>query len=980
MTSFILKIYDYLCHHRRVGLSSFFVLTLLLVGLVFKLNYKEDIMAFLPMDSTYQDELRVFQDVSGSDKLFVLFRSKDGNTPNADEMVSAIDNFTMTLSKLDNGHIATRITAQIDLDKIHSVTSYVYKNIPYFLVEKDYLRMDSLLAQPDFVRKQLEQDKQMLLLPTAGMLAANLQFDPLGLFTPVVTTLQSGSTSAKGELYDGYMFTSDMKNAVVIIDSPFGSSETEENEKLVNLLKKAIDVSIKATPDLTAHITGGPAIAVGNAHQIKSDSILSVSIAVVLIVLLLFVTLKSGKNLLLILFSVAWGGLFALGGIAIFHSEVSIIVIGISSVIIGIAVNYPLHFITHLEHTPSIPTALKEIVMPLVIGNITTVGAFLVLIPLRSQALRDLGLFSSFLLIGTILFVIVYLPHIVRIRKGVKSAMFLRGIGDVSLDKRPCFVWLIGIFSFVFGYYSLQTRFDSNIAHLNYMTPEQVQDMKSFSKLIAEDTATTAVYAVSSASSYDAALSENGKGQPALQRLMKEGKAVSIVSPHRFITSKAEQARRLKRWNDFKKRYKKRITTELMAEGNLVGFNAEAFTGFLNLLDTPFAPQPLAFFNPLKESIFASSFAGDKAQGRYHVVNKIEVKKENVDKVIAQINASQGHLHAFSAQSMNSKMANHLSDDFNYVGWACGLIVFFFLWLSFGSIELAALSFLPMAISWLWILGIMRLLDVQFNIVNVILATFIFGQGDDYTIFITEGLSYEYAYRKKVLVSYKNSIILSALIMFIGIGTLIFAKHPALHSLAEVTIIGMLSVVLMAYVFPSFIFNWLVRKKGKVRLRPLTIRNIFIPSLRTIDFPTNGASVAHYHSFVIDRYRYKGVENISAVKMALRKYNDYSAWIDKNEMAEEVFVMNAGCGEFALLFSLTHPKTKVYSFDDNEDKRLLARYSAEGVDGAKGLVIVENSITFRQKLGESTNRKFFLLHPTEGQIADMKQYNPIVID
>ena len=128
-----------------------------------------------------------------------------------------------------------------------------------------------------------------------------------------------------------------------------------------------------------------------------------------------------------------------------------------------------------------------------------------------------------------------------------------------------------------------------------------------------------------------------------------------------------------------------------------------------------------------------------------------------------------------------------------------------------------------MAVSWIWILGIMGIFDIHFNIVNIILATFIFGQGDDYTIFITEGCCYEYAYRKKLLASYKSSIILSALIMFIGIGTLIFAKHPALHSLAEVTIIGMFSVVLMAFALPPIVFNWMVRQKGTYRRRPLTL-------------------------------------------------------------------------------------------------------------------------------------------------------------
>ena len=100
-----------------------------------------------------------------------------------------------------------------------------------------------------------------------------------------------------------------------------------------------------------------------------------------------------------------------------------------------------------------------------------------------------------------------------------------------------------------------------------------------------------------------------------------------------------------------------------------------------------------------------------------------------------------------------------------------------------------------MAVSWIWILGIMALFGMEFNIVNIILATFIFGQGDDYTIFMTEGSMYEYAYRRRMLASYKHSIIISALIMFIGIGTLIVARHPALHSLAEVTIAGMFLLV-----------------------------------------------------------------------------------------------------------------------------------------------------------------------------------------
>ena len=142
-------------------------------------------------------------------------------------------------------------------------------------------------------------------------------------------------------------------------------------------------------------------------------------------------------------------------------------------------------------------------------------------------------------------------------------------------------------------------------------------------------------------------------------------------------------------------------------------------------------------------------------------------------------------------------------------------IVFFFLWASFRSLPLALLSFLPMAVSWLWILGIMALLGIQFNIINIILSTFIFGQGDDYTIFMTEGTLYEYKHHRPMLASYRRAILLSALIMFIGIGSLIIARHPALHSLAEVTIVGMFSVVLMAFIIPPLAFRLWIRFSKK---------------------------------------------------------------------------------------------------------------------------------------------------------------------
>ena len=825
MTETILKLYDYLRQHRLVGLVSFVVVTLLLTVSVLRLGYKEDIADFLPVDSNHHNALKVYQDISGANKIFAVFQYRDTTKRDADAMVTAVDAFVDEVQRADTAHIVQNMTSQVDLEKMTSVTNFVYQNIPYFLTEHDYARMDSALRSPGYVEKQLQQDKQMLMFPAGDILSDNIQRDPLNLFTPVVQKLQRSDTGLKYELYDGHIFSPDMQRAIVMIDSPYGASETENNTQLINMLQGCGKRALAHAKNLDVHIIGGPVIAVGNASQIKSDSILSVIIAVTLIMALLLFTLRSVRNISLIVLSIAWGWLFAMGGLALFHDSVSIIVIGISSVILGIAVNYPLHFIAHLSHTPDKKRALREIVMPLLVGNVTTVGAFLALVPLQSVALRDLGLFSSFLLVGTIVFVLVYLPHITKETKEVKHT-FLDRLSDISLENKPVFVAVVVVLTLIFGYFSFQTRFDANMSNINYMTDEQKEDMAYFQKMMTVNGGYQKVYAVTSDSTMDGALEKSQRLQPSLDRLVREKAVHDYSSCSQFVVSKAEQKRRLALWESFIERHKTELTTALRAAMQAEGFAPDSFNDYYSLLSKRYQPQQPAYFAPLTTTLFAGNISIDKAEGRYNIVNVLSVKDKDMPQVKAKL--ADKDCFSFDIMSMNSAIANHLSSDFNYIGFACGLIVFLFLWLSFGNLELALLSFVPMAVSWLWILGIMSLCGMQFNIVNIILATFIFGQGDDYTIFMTEGSMYEYAYRRKMLASYKHSIIISALIMFIGIGTLIIARHPALHSLAEVTIAGMFSVVLMAYIFPPLIFNVLVKTRGAYRRRPLRLKNLAV--------------------------------------------------------------------------------------------------------------------------------------------------------
>ena len=816
------RIFSFFHNHTLFRRSVLLTLTIALVMSVFQLSYKEDISDFMPLTDEEKLDMEVYQEISGVNKLVVLF-SCDKENP--DSTIAAIDLFQERVQKMDTAHWTSSMVTRFDMEKVEEVTEFVYLNIPYFLTEREYSRMDSLLCADSYVAEQLDRDREMLMFPSGGLLSENISRDPLNLFTPVLSKLQGLQQENKFEMYDGYIFTPDMSRAIVMLSSPFGNSETDKNSQLLQLLTSGIEQMNARYPNIEARVLGGPQIAVGNAQQIKNDSILAVSLAVVLILALLFISFRSLRNILLIAFSIGWGWLFALGALALFHDNISIIVIGISSVILGIALNYPLHLIAHIGHETDIRQALKEISAPLLVGNITTVGAFLALVPLNSVALRDLGLFASLLLIGTILYVLVFLPHQVAIPKRVEEVKekdgglvargnrLLDSISQIRLENKPWLVGIVIIITLVLGWFSFQVEFDSNLANINYMTDEQRADMDYFQKLTADDTISTkrTLYVVSSAATIDAALDSC--------------KSKKIDGVSQFLVSKSMQKERISRWNEFVSKHHDLLNAQFTKAAKAKGFSADAFSDFQQIINGNYEPREFDYFAPLTSSVFSSNIVQHKlfsdialndanhqhltpnTQHQFFIVDKLSVEASEIENVKSRIPGS------FDIESLNSSLATSLSDNFNYIGWSCSLIVFFFLWFSFRRIELAIISFVPMAISWVWILGLMAIFGIKFNIVNVILATFIFGQGDDYTIFMTEGCIYEHKTGKPILASYKHSILLSAIIMFIGIGTLIVAKHPALHSLAEITIVGMSSVVFMSWLIPPLLFRLMYKKK-----------------------------------------------------------------------------------------------------------------------------------------------------------------------
>ena len=166
-------------------------------------------------------------------------------------------------------------------------------------------------------------------------------------------------------------------------------------------------------------------------------------------------------------------------------------------------------------------------------------------------------------------------------------------------------------------------------------------------------------------------------------------------------------------------------------------------------------------------------------------------------------------------QAMNELLLGNLKDEFNTLIFYCLGVVFLLLLLFYRNLKVTLVTIIPIMGTWFITVGLMGFFNLQFNIFNVIISTFIFGLGVDYSIFITNGLLKQQKTNVNTLATHKTSILLSVITTLLGVGVLIFAKHPALYSISLVTIIGIFSAMLIAFTIQPLLFNLLIFNKKK---------------------------------------------------------------------------------------------------------------------------------------------------------------------
>ena len=815
MTNYFICIYHYFRNHRLICWLSMVVLFVFFGYFATQIHLEEDINKLMPSSKNEDGTTKLaFADLKIKDKTFLLFEDTGG--VGSSKLHETCDAFVDSLLAEDKDSVIGDIFYRLDEDLLPEAVDYLSNHLPAYIDTTAYARFDSLLTREHFVQQML-QNHEDLVSEVGEMFPELVEMDPMGMRNVLAEQMKPLLSAGSYQTIDNHFFVPDSTVCIAFITPRFSSTNTGQGSALFEQMNKLISQFAISHPNIRITYHGTPASGYYNSTQIKHDLTTTITGALVLVLLFLLFCFRRWDTIPLLLLPVVFGTLFGLSMMYWLKGEFSLLALGIGGVVLGVALSYVLHILTHHQYVGDGEKMLRDQVKPVLLGCITTIGSFAGLIFINTALLQDFGLFAAFAILGTTLFSLTYLPQMLSSKTNPSSFKWLDRINSYPFDqKKPLLaVVLLVVVIGVGAYFVGGIRFDADMHNLGYL-----DDMTEYSEqLLRKKTYTgdKTKYFASQGKTMEEAVEKFAILDHKLDSMQQLGLVKSYTRTNQIFVPMRVQQERIQAWKNFWSQDRlAKVRTLIAQTAPQADLNAEAFDTFFTMATNEYEPDSLYAAGLIPEG-YQSTMMEQSYGGDYLCFTSVRCKNDSVrsnesDYIrICDAIASNPNLLVLDTYYYTTDTLLQMNDDFNVLQWLSMLFVFVVLLLSFHfNLKHTLLGFMPILLSWLIVLGAMVLFDMRFNLISIIISTFIFGIGVDYSIFVMNGLISD---KDNKLQYHKTAILLSAVTLLTTVSSMLIATHPAIRSVGFSTLVGLLSAVILAYVLQPAVYRWLNQHK-----------------------------------------------------------------------------------------------------------------------------------------------------------------------
>ena len=827
MTEFCIKIYRFFRNHRAVFWVSMIALYAFFGYFASKIYLEEDINKLMPSSKNEDGTTKLaFANLRIKDKTFLLFEGKNGAsvehiTEICDAFIDSLEsrNAAMDSTQQVIGNIFYRLPDDLMLD----VIDYMSAHLPAYIDTSVYTRLDAMLTYPH-MKLQMKANHDDLLSPVGSMFPELIQTDPVGLRGLLMEQMKPFTEGAAGsyKTLNGHFFVQDSTVCVAFITPMYSATNTGQGSTLFRILNDQIEQFSASAPDVKISYHGTPASGFYNSWRIKSDLKGTIIGSLVLVLIFISICFRNYNTIPLLLLPVVFGTLFGLAAMYFIKGHFSLLALGIGAIVLGVALSYVLHIITHYKYISDPEQVLRDQVKPVCLGCLTTIGSFMGLIFIRTELLQDFGLFAAFAIVGTTFFSLVFLPQFLNPRKNKlnhRAFAIIDRINAYPFDrKKPLLFTILATAVVCIGFYIAGgTQFDADMHNLGYKA-----ESTSYSENLLRSKTHTGdkqKYFASSGATMEEAIENFEIMAAKLDSLQSIGLVKSYTHTNQIFVPLHVQQERIDAWKNFWTGERLQLVHDLINKtAPEAGLIPDAFSPFFELATADYEPDALYEASIIPEG-YQSTLMEQSYNDEYLCFTSVRCKNDSIHSKESDYNriceaiVSSPNLLVLDTYYYTTDTLIQLNDDFNVLQWVSMLFVLIVLFFSFHfNIKHTLLGFMPILSSWLIVLGAMVIFDVRFNLINIIISTFIFGIGVDYSIFVMNGLIGGKE-NSRLLGYHKTAIFFSAFILIVTVSSMLFAEHPAIKSVGFSILVGMISAVVISYVIQPAIFRMINKNK-----------------------------------------------------------------------------------------------------------------------------------------------------------------------
>ena len=362
------------------------VFVVVAAGVVFnRFHLTTDLGAFLPKGESAVDKLMVdlLDRGASSNLMFVGITGAE-----SEELVSTSQALKQSL------------TGSSYILAIHNSPGTLTETQQQLVRDYRYLLSRQLSASSmteEGLRHSLDQRMQGLTSPLAALEKKFIRFDPTGEILNIMKEFSSQDKDASSapRLVDGTWISRSGKRSLLIFEINATAFDLDGLSNAYNQIFEELSALSKDNA-LEFAITGPGAFAVFTKDTIRSDVRLLSLLATFCVGLFLWLALRSIPMLLMVFVPLACGIICAIAAVLIVFGKINGITLAFGVTLIGVAIDYPIHFFNHLnqsKHDPS-ESSLKLIWPTLRLGVLSTSIAYGSLLFSELSGLQQLGLFT----------------------------------------------------------------------------------------------------------------------------------------------------------------------------------------------------------------------------------------------------------------------------------------------------------------------------------------------------------------------------------------------------------------------------------------------------------------------------------------------------------------------------------------------------------------------------------------------------------